>query len=105
MDKEQRKALVGRVMGTHAHEMTSMVQQLMCGYDAEAGRRCGLEVRERGIVWGRQLQEGVGCRAVVCCGLGGWQLSGTHRGWSAWQSCGRGCWLRRCLQLSSSFYN
>jgi hypothetical protein len=41
----KRQALVGHIMGTHAHEMTSMVQQLMAGYDAEAGRRCGLQVR------------------------------------------------------------
>lgn len=40
----RRQLLVGRVMGTHAHEMSSMVQQLLAGYDAEAGRRCGLQV-------------------------------------------------------------
>lgn len=64
MGREQRKALVGRIMGTHAHEMTSMVQQLMCGYDAEAGRRCGLEVRN--AAWVRQ--KGMVGHAVACCG-------------------------------------
>lgn len=47
----KRRALVGRVMGTHAHEMTSMVQQLMAGFDAEAGRRCGLQVRGDNCCW------------------------------------------------------
>jgi hypothetical protein len=41
----QRQQLCGRIMGTHAHEMTSMTQQLLAGFDAEAGRRCGLQVR------------------------------------------------------------
>jgi hypothetical protein len=58
----ERRALVGHIMGTHAHEMTSMVQQLMAGYDAEAGRRCGLQVRPgyRGVVVSRGGGEGVG---------------------------------------------
>lgn len=60
--REQRKALVGRIMGTHAHEMTSMVQQLMCGYDAEAGRRCGLEVRT--LPLGQTEGDG-----LACCGM------------------------------------
>jgi hypothetical protein len=42
---QQRRQLVGRLMGTHAHEMSSVLQQLLAGWDAEAGRRCGLQVR------------------------------------------------------------
>jgi hypothetical protein len=41
---QRRTSLVGRLMGTHAHEMTSMVQQLLVEYDATAGRLAGLEV-------------------------------------------------------------
>ncbi|EFJ52348.1 hypothetical protein VOLCADRAFT_86693 [Volvox carteri f. nagariensis] len=33
---------VGRLIGTHAHEQVSAVQQLLAPYDVEAGRRCGL---------------------------------------------------------------
>lgn len=40
---QQRQQLVGRVMGTHAHEMHSMTQQLCGLYDWES-RRCGLQV-------------------------------------------------------------
>eukprot|EP00879_Flechtneria_rotunda_P013981 GHRR01014605.1.p1 GENE.GHRR01014605.1~~GHRR01014605.1.p1 ORF type:complete len:707 (+),score=303.14 GHRR01014605.1:547-2667(+) len=42
-DLQQRQSLMGKLMGTHAHEMTSMTQQLLVGYDQEAGRRCGLQ--------------------------------------------------------------
>ncbi|GIL71853.1 hypothetical protein Vretifemale_2320, partial [Volvox reticuliferus] len=33
---------VGRLVGTHAHEQVSALQQLLASYDIEAGRRCGL---------------------------------------------------------------
>jgi hypothetical protein len=46
MPLQQRQQLVKGLMGTHAHEMTSMTQQLLAGYDQEAGRRCGLKVCE-----------------------------------------------------------
>eukprot|EP00775_Hariotina_reticulata_P004409 gene4409-4662_t len=39
LDQQQRRAFVGKLLGTHAHEMTSVTQQLLAGYDAEAGRR------------------------------------------------------------------
>jgi hypothetical protein len=41
--------------------MTSMVQQLMAGYDAEAGRRCALQVRGAIVV------------DLVPLGLSGWE--------------------------------
>jgi hypothetical protein len=43
------KQLVKGLLGTHAHEMTSMTQQLLAGYDQEAGRRCGMKVRLVGV--------------------------------------------------------
>lgn len=45
MPLQQRQQLVKGLLGTHAHEMTSITQQLLAGYDQEAGRRCGLKVR------------------------------------------------------------
>jgi hypothetical protein len=39
------EAAAGDLLGTHAHEMTSMTQQLLSCYDQEAGRRCGLKVQ------------------------------------------------------------
>jgi hypothetical protein len=45
MSLQQRQQLVKGLLGTHAHEMTSMTQQLLLCYDQEAGRRCGLKVR------------------------------------------------------------
>lgn len=54
--QQRRASLVGRLVGTHAHEMTSMVQQLLVEYDARAGRLAGLEVRG----------SAVSCRAPAC---------------------------------------
>ncbi|KAF6244805.1 hypothetical protein COO60DRAFT_1650544 [Scenedesmus sp. NREL 46B-D3] len=45
MPLQQLQQLVKGLLGTHAHEMTSITQQLLAGYDQEAGRRCGLKVR------------------------------------------------------------
>lgn len=42
--RQQRQQLVQGLLGTHAHEMTSMIQQLLFRYDEEAGRRCGMKV-------------------------------------------------------------
>lgn len=69
VEAAERRALVGHIMGTHAHEMTSMVQQLMAGYDAEAGRRFSLEVRPGGIF----------CLSVRKRGGGSCQHSQIHR--------------------------
>jgi hypothetical protein len=44
MSLQQRQQLVKGLLGTHAHEMSSMAQQLLAAYDQEAGRRCGLNV-------------------------------------------------------------
>lgn len=42
--KQQRQQLVKGLLGTHAHEMTSVTQQMLVKFDEEAGRRCGLNV-------------------------------------------------------------
>jgi hypothetical protein len=57
MDQQQRRALVGKLLGTHAHELTSVTQQLLAGYDAEAGRRCGLEVSNCSLCCSSRIRE------------------------------------------------
>ncbi|PNH05120.1 hypothetical protein TSOC_008647 [Tetrabaena socialis] len=42
LPERERWGGAGRLVGTHAHEQTSAVQQLLSAYDVEAGRRCGL---------------------------------------------------------------
>lgn len=44
MSTVERHRVIGRLGGTHAHEMTSMMQQLMVQYDINAGQACGLKV-------------------------------------------------------------
>ncbi len=46
-DPAQRKRFVGRLAGTHAHEMASAVQQLLVQFDHRAGELCGAEVSRR----------------------------------------------------------
>lgn len=42
--QQQRQQLIKGLLGTHAHEMMSVTQQLLVRYDEEAGRRCAFDV-------------------------------------------------------------
>ena len=85
-EREEGKQLVGRLVGTHAHEMSSMVQQLMVEWDRKAGRGAGMEVRGRRAWWvkgwrdlgfwtGKYKQEEcLVCYASSCNGSSRWAL-------------------------------